>query len=135
MRQTALNAIHKSLGARMVEFGGWEMPVHYEGIVAEHEAVRKHAGIFDLQHMGRLRLTGKDRARFLEGLVTQAVASAKPGMARYSVVVGEDGNALDDIIFYTLPEAIIVIVNAGNRERIVAHFEKANPDVETEPAE
>jgi aminomethyltransferase len=124
LRQTALNAVHKSFGARMVEFGGWEMPVHYEGIVAEHEAVRKHAGIFDLQHMGRLRLTGKDRARFLEGLVTQAVASAKPGMARYSVVVGEDGNALDDIIFYTLPESIIVIVNAGNRDRIVEHFTK-----------
>lgn len=124
MRQTALNAKHRSLGARLVEFGGWEMPVHYEGIVAEHEAVRKHAGLFDLQHMGRLRLTGKDRAKFLEGLVTQAVATAKPGQARYSIVVNEEGNALDDIIFYTLPEAIIVIVNAGNRERIVEHFTK-----------
>ncbi len=125
MKQTALNAKHRSLGARLVEFGGWEMPVHYEGgIVAEHEAVRKGAGLFDLQHMGRLRLTGKDRASFLEGLVTQAVASAKPGMARYSVVVNEEGNALDDIIFYTLPESIIVIVNAGNRDRIVEHFTK-----------
>lgn len=124
MRTTALNAKHKSLGARMVEFGGWEMPVHYTSIVAEHEAVRKHAGLFDLQHMGRLRLTGKDRAAFLEGLVTQAVASAKPGMARYSIVVNEQGFAMDDIIFYTLPESIIVIVNAGNRERIVEHFQK-----------
>jgi aminomethyltransferase len=124
MRQTALNAKHKSLGARMVEFGGWEMPVHYTSIVAEHESVRTKAGLFDLQHMGRLRLTGADRAAFLEGLVTQAVASAKPGMARYSVVVNEQGFALDDIIFYTLPESIIVIVNAGNRERIVAHFQE-----------
>jgi aminomethyltransferase len=105
----------------MVEFGGWEMPVHYEGIVAEHEAVRTKAGLFDLQHMGRLRLTGKDRVAFLEGLVTQAVATAKPGQARYSIVVDEQGHALDDIIFYTLPESLIVIVNAGNRERILAH--------------
>ncbi|HZU96755.1 MAG TPA: glycine cleavage system aminomethyltransferase GcvT [Planctomycetota bacterium] len=125
MKHTALNAKHRSLGARMVEFGGWEMPVHYEGgIVAEHEAVRKHAGLFDLQHMGRLRLTGKDRAAFLDRVVTQAVATAKPGMARYSIVVNEEGNALDDIIFYTLPESIVVVVNAGNRERIVEHFRK-----------
>lgn len=124
MNTTALNAKHKALGARMVEFGGWEMPVHYTGIVAEHEAVRKKAGLFDLQHMGRLRLTGKDRAAFLEGLVTQAVATAKPGQARYSVVVNDQGFAMDDIIFYTLPEAVIVIVNAGNRVRIVEHFQK-----------
>jgi aminomethyltransferase len=124
MLTTALNAKHKTLGARMVEFGGWEMPVQYGSIVEEHEAVRTKAGLFDLQHMGRLRLTGRDRVAFLEGLITQAVGSAKPGMARYSLVTNDDGNALDDIIFYTLPESLIVIVNAGNRERIIDHFEK-----------
>lgn len=123
MRTTALNARHRSLGARMVEFGGWDMPVQYGSIVEEHEAVRTKAGLFDLQHMGRLRLTGKDRVAFLEGLVTQAVGTAKPGMARYSVMTNDQGNALDDIIFYTLPESLIVIVNAGNRERIVAHMQ------------
>ncbi|MBI3723393.1 hypothetical protein HY251_05490 [bacterium] len=117
MHQTALNAKHKSHGARMVEFGGWEMPVHYESIVLEHETVRTKAGLFDLQHMGRLRLTGKDRVAFLEGIITQAVASAKPGMARYSLVTNEQGHALDDIIFYTLPESLVVIVNAGRKDK------------------
>ena len=63
MNKTALNAKHRAHGARLVEFGGWEMPVHYEGIIVEHNHVREGVGLFDLQHMGRLRLTGPDRAR------------------------------------------------------------------------
>ena len=123
MRQTALNARHKVSARGWSSSAAGRCPSSTRSIVEEHEVVRTKAGLFDLQHMGRLRLTGRDRVKFLEGLVTQAVGSAKPGMARYSIVTDEKGHALDDIIFYTLPECLIVIVNAGNRERIVAHMQ------------
>ncbi|MCO5172223.1 MAG: glycine cleavage system aminomethyltransferase GcvT [Planctomycetes bacterium] len=119
MHRTALNAKHRALGARMVEFAGWEMPVQYEGIVSEHACVRERVGLFDLQHMGRLRLTGPDRARALDRFVTNDVQGTPVGRARYAVITGEDGNALDDAIYYVLPEAIILVVNASNRERVL----------------
>ena len=119
MHKTALNAKHKALGARMVEFAGWEMPVQYEGIVAEHAVVRERVGLFDLQHMGRLRLTGPDRARALDRFLTNDVQGTPPGRARYAVVTDEQGLALDDAIYYVLPEAIILVVNASNRDRVL----------------
>ncbi|RMG09964.1 MAG: glycine cleavage system aminomethyltransferase GcvT [Planctomycetota bacterium] len=119
MNRTALNARHRALGARMIEFGGWEMPVHYEGILAEHAAVRERAGLFDLQHMGRLRLTGPDRARALDRFLTNDVPGTKPGRARYAVMCAEDGGAIDDCIYYVLPEAILLVVNASNREAVL----------------
>ena len=119
MKKTALNAKHREHGARMVEFGGWEMPIHYEGIVAEHAVVREGAGLFDLQHMGRLRLTGPDRAAALDRFLTNDVAGTPVGRARYAVIAREDGNALDDCIYYVLPEAILLVVNASNREAVL----------------
>lgn len=119
MHKTALNAKHKALGARMVEFAGWEMPVQYEGIVAEHAVVRERVGLFDLQHMGRLRLTGPDRARALDRFLTNDVQGTPPGRARYAVVTNEEGLALDDAIYYVLPESIILVVNASNRDRVL----------------
>lgn len=119
MKTTALHAKHQQHGAKLVEFGGWEMPVQYEGIVAEHKRVREGAGLFDLQHMGRLRLTGPDRARALDRFLSNAVVGTKVGRAKYAVVTAEDGTAIDDAIFYVLPEAIILIVNASNREAVL----------------
>jgi aminomethyltransferase len=119
LNKTALNAKHREHGARMVEFGGWEMPVQYQSIVAEHALVREGAGLFDLQHMGRLRFTGPDRARALDRFLTNDVPATKLGRARYAVICSEDGNALDDCIYYVLPEAIVLIVNASNREAVL----------------
>lgn len=119
MHKTALNAKHREHGARLVEFGGWEMPVQYSGIVAEHEIVRNHAGLFDLQHMGRLKFTGPDRAAALDSLLSNDVPSTKAGRAKYAVICLEDGNALDDAIFYVLHEAIVLVVNASNREAVL----------------
>jgi aminomethyltransferase len=119
MNKTALNAKHRALGAKMVEFGGWEMPVQYEGILAEHACVRERVGLFDLQHMGRLRLTGPDRARALDRFLTNDVQGTPPGRARYAVITNEQGNAIDDAIYYILPEAIILVVNASNREKVL----------------
>jgi aminomethyltransferase len=113
--KTTLNARHRAHGARMVEFGGWDMPVQYEGIVAEHSCVREKAGLFDLGHMGRLKLTGPDRARALDRFLTNDVQGTPPGRAKYAVITNEQGRAIDDAIFYVLPEAIILIVNASNR--------------------
>ena len=119
MNRTALFAKHQALGARLVEFGGWEMPVQYEGIVVEHQAVREGVGLFDLQHMGRLRLTGPDRAAALGRFVTNDVPGTQVGRAKYCVITAEDGTAIDDAIFYVLPEAIILVVNASNRETVL----------------
>ena len=120
MAKTPLNEKHRALGARMVEFGGWDMPVQYEGIVAEHTCVRERAGLFDLGHMGRLRLTGPDRAKALDRFLTNDVQGTPPGRAKYAVITNEQGKAIDDAIFYVLPEAIILIVNASNREAVLA---------------
>jgi aminomethyltransferase len=120
VNKTALNAKHRALGAKMVEFGGWDMPVQYEGILAEHACVRERVGLFDLQHMGRLRLTGPDRARALDRFLTNDVQGTPPGRARYAVVTNEQGTAIDDAIYYVLPESIILVVNASNREKVLA---------------
>lgn len=119
MQRTALNAWHRAHGGRMVEFGGWEMPVQYEGIVAEHKVVREGVGLFDLQHMGRLRLTGPDRARALDRFLTNDVPATPVGRARYAVITDEQGKAIDDAIYYVLPEAILLVVNASNREAVL----------------
>ncbi|MBL4850491.1 MAG: glycine cleavage system aminomethyltransferase GcvT [Planctomycetes bacterium] len=119
MNKTALNEKHRAHGAKLIDFGGWEMPVHYQGIVKEHLLVRSGAGLFDLQHMGRLRFTGPDRAAALDRFLTNAVSKTKVGHARYAIVTTEAGTALDDCIYYVLPEAIVLIVNASNREAVL----------------
>jgi glycine cleavage system T protein (aminomethyltransferase) len=118
--RTALNAKHRAAGARMVAFAGWDMPVQYAGgIQAEAKCVRERAGLFDLQHMGRLRLTGPDRAAALDKFLTNDVVGTGPGLARYAVLTNEEGTAIDDAIYYVLPEAILLVVNASNRDAVL----------------
>jgi len=129
---TALNKKHREHGARLVEFGGWEMPLQYEGIVAEHKLVRERAGLFDLQHMGRLRLTGPDRARALDAFLTNDVPATKKGRARYAVICQEDGNAIDDCIYYVLAESILLVARIAEAEprhlaRIMQTIRSARP--------
>jgi len=123
LRRTALFEVHRTLGARIVPFGGFEMPVQYAGILAEHEAVRKRAGLFDLSHMAQFELRGNDVAAWADTLTVNHVATMKPYRARYNIFTNAAGGAHDDVIFYRLPERWLVIVNAGNAHKMWAHLE------------
>lgn len=118
LRRTALFDVHRALGARIVPFGGFEMPVQYAGILAEHDAVRKRAGMFDLSHMAQFELRGADAAAWADALTTNHVATIKPFGARYNVFTNAAGGALDDVIFYRLPDRWLVIVNAANAAKM-----------------
>jgi aminomethyltransferase len=108
----------------MVEFGGWHMPVQYKSIIDEHHAVRRAAGLFDIAHMGRLRLTGPDRVRLLDHLLTNDVVSLQPGQVRYSLICREDGGVLDDVLVTRFDDWHLLVVNASNRQKIVAWIER-----------
>jgi aminomethyltransferase len=128
LARTPLYDWHAAHGGRMVEFGGWSMPVQYTSIVAEHLATRTAVGLFDISHMGRLRFDGPDAARFLDGLVTRRVADLAPGQIRYALITNEAGGILDDVLVYRLADAAggtyyLMVVNASNRPKIVAWIE------------
>lgn len=122
--RTPFHDWHVAHGGRMVEFGGWHMPVQYSSIIDEHHAVRRAAGLFDIAHMGRLRFTGPDTVRFLDHLLTNDVASLKPGQVRYSLVTNEAGGVLDDVLVYRLAHCHMLVVNASNRLKIVDWIER-----------
>src|ERR1700681_4111402 len=109
--QTPLNALHRRLGARMVDFAGWDMPVQYpSGILAEHQAVRSGCGIFDLSHMGRVFVRGPDALALAQECCTRDLSAIRPGEAAYSVVCLPDGGILDDVIAYVLGHAEVLFV-------------------------
>lgn len=121
--RTPLYSWHAAHGARLVPFGGWEMPVQYSSIVDEHTATRAAAGVFDISHMGRLNFTGPGAAAFLDRLLTNSVLTLKPGQIRYSLVVNESGGVLDDVLVYRTPAADhtdhMLVVNASNRPKLL----------------
>ncbi|MGH7475384.1 MAG: glycine cleavage system aminomethyltransferase GcvT [Longimicrobiales bacterium] len=118
LARTPLHDEHVDLGARMVPFAGFEMPVHYaSGIVAEHRAVREAAGLFDVSHMGELEIRGPDALRLVQRVTTNDAASLAVGQAQYSVLCQEDGGALDDCLVYRLSDRFMIVVNASTRER------------------
>lgn len=115
MHQTPLDATHRALGARMIPFAGWEMPVQYRGLVEEHVAVRTAAGLFDLSHMGELYLSGADAAAALDHALVTAPSRLAVGRAHYSMICAPDGAVLDDLIVYRLEaERFLVVANASN---------------------
>ena len=119
LRRTALHDAHLALGARMVPFGGFEMPVQYSSILKEHDAVRKRAGLFDLSHMGQFTLTGEGVGAWAESLTVNKVANMKPGQARYNIFTNERGGAHDDVIFYRLDDnRWLLVVNASNADKM-----------------
>jgi aminomethyltransferase len=122
MMKTVLNSAHQRHGARLVEFGGFEMPVWYSGLTAEHHAVRQRAGVFDLCHMGRFEIVGDDPIAALDKVVTQDVSRMKKGQVRYSLVCNDEGGVLDDILIYRLPDRLWLVVNAGNRDKLLTWF-------------
>jgi aminomethyltransferase len=126
-RRTALYDEHVRAGARLIPFGGFEMPVQYASILREHQAVRHRAGLFDLSHMGQFVLEGDAVAEWAEGLTINAVATMKPWQARYNVFTNERGGAHDDVIFYRLPDRWLLVVNASNAEKMWSHLQSSLP--------
>lgn len=128
LKRTPLTDRHAALGARMTEFAGFWMPVHYTGVLAEHRAVREAAGLFDLSHMGEFRFEGPDAAANLQRLTTNDVSRLAPGQAQYTLLCNERGGVVDDCLLYLLHEgSYLLVVNAANiqkdREWIRARLE------------
>ena len=123
--RTPLFEEHRDLGARMVPFAGWEMPVQYAGIVDEHHAVRQRSGMFDVSHMGRFEVHGPGAARFLRYISTWDMIRLAAGEGHYSAACREDGGILDDIyVFCLAPERYLVVVNASNAEKMRNRMER-----------
>lgn len=129
LKRTPLYDAHMAAGATMVDFGGWEMPIQYpEGIVAEHLYDRRHCGIFDVSHMGRLIVEGPDRLAFLQKVLSNNAADLMPGRAQYCMIPDETGGAVDDAYLYMFTEDnYMVVVNASNTDKDLQHFSKYLP--------
>ncbi|AZI43032.1 glycine cleavage system aminomethyltransferase GcvT [Deinococcus psychrotolerans] len=123
LRRTPLHAAHLRAGARMVPFGGWDMPVQYAGVKAEHAAVRESAGMFDVSHMGEFRVTGPDAEAFLQYVTTNDLSKLRPGRAQYNWLPGETGGLVDDIYIYRVSaDEFFMVVNASNIAKDWAHL-------------
>lgn len=118
MKRTPLYECHQEAGARLVDFAGWEMPVQYQGVIEEHRSVRTGAGLFDVSHMGEIRVRGPQAESFLQGITPNDVSKLAPGRAHYSGLLTPDGTYVDDLLIYRLgAEEFLVVVNASNAER------------------
>lgn len=138
MKRTPLYAAHRRAGARMVQFAGWEMPVQYAGVIAEHLAVRSHAGLFDVSHMGEIEVRGAGAEAFCQQVSANDVSRLKVCQAQYNLLLNEDGGVVDDVILYrTEPNRFLICVNAANtdkdfcwlREHVSASVEVENVSV------
>jgi aminomethyltransferase len=129
MRQTPLIAQHRAAGAKLVDFAGWEMPIHYSGVVDEYQTVRTKAGLFDVSHMGRIVMSGPAAQLFLQKVTTNDVAALQPRHAQYSMVCNHQGGVKDDIFVYRLaePNAYLLCVNASNRDKILSWLLEQSP--------
>lgn len=118
LKKTSLYEKHKEMGAKFLEFGGWDMPLEYEGIIKEHESVRNSAGIFDVSHMGEVIIKGNDSEKFIQKLVTNDIASMKDYEAIYTLMCYEDGGVVDDLLVYKFNNTkFLLVINAGNIEK------------------
>ena len=134
-RRTALYETHQALGARCIDFGGWEMPVQYSGIVDEHRAVREACGLFDISHMGELMVGGARAAEFLDYALTNTVSKLAVGNAQYSLMCNDRGGVLDDLYVYRVAKDVYLLVVNASRitedlaelQRLVAEFESPQP--------
>jgi aminomethyltransferase len=117
LRETPLHDRHVALGARMVPFAGWEMPVQYEGVIPEHRAVRSDAGVFDVSHMGEIEVEGPTARHLLQSTLSNDIDRLAPGAAQYTLLTTDDGGIVDDLIVYRLDEfRFLLVVNASNRD-------------------
>jgi len=127
LKKTPLHSEHKKLGAKMTDFGGFEMPVQYGGIRQEHLAVRKHAGLFDVSHMGELFITGPESLALIQKITINDASVLEPGKAQYSAMCYENGGIVDDLLVYMLNEnKYMLVVNASNIEKDLEWIQKQN---------
>ena len=121
LKRTPLHDRHVALGARMVPFAGWEMPVQYDGVIPEHLAVRRDRGVFDVSHMGQFHVEGPRQAELLQSLLSNNLSRLADGEAQYTLLTNESGGIVDDLIAYRLgPFHTLLVVNAGNRDAAYA---------------
>jgi len=123
LKKTPLNARHRASGARMVPFGGWDMPVEYSGLAAEHLAVRERVGVFDVSHMGEIEVAGKDALAAVQRISCNDASRLQVGQAQYSGLMTTQGTFVDDLLVYRLaPAHFLLVVNASNIEKDYAHI-------------
>src|SRR4026209_1340455 len=123
-----LHTRHVALGARMVPFAGWEMPVQYEGVIAEHRAVRTDCGVFDVSHMGELHVHGPTAEMFLQEMLSNDLGKVSDGGAQYTLLTDERGGIVDDLIVYRFAHGqFMVVVNASNREPVYEWLKEREP--------
>ncbi|MGE4660692.1 MAG: glycine cleavage system aminomethyltransferase GcvT [Arenicellales bacterium] len=132
VKRTPLNDLYQELGAKMVAFAGYEMPVHYPaGIISEHHHVRKSAGLFDVSHMGQIRVSGENAASWLETLLPTDLIDLEESIQRYSFLTNDSGGIIDDLMVYRLDNEYCLVVNAANKEDdLTLMYERATPGVE-----
>lgn len=124
MKLSPLADLHRELGARLVPFAGWEMPIMYDSIIAEHLAVRESLGIFDISHMGQIFVSGEDAEKWLEEMLTNRVSKLEIGEAHYTFLLNENGGVIDDLILYRLgEESYLLVVNASKIAEDMAWLE------------
>lgn len=127
LKRTPFYPLHHAHGARLIDFGGFEMPVQYSGIRDEHEAVRDHLGLFDVSHMGEVRVTGPQALPFIQHITINDASKLVTGQAQYTVMCYENGGIVDDLLVYRLgAEKYMLVINAANREKDVAWMKKNN---------
>lgn len=121
MQHTPLITHHRACGAKLVDFAGWEMPIQYSGVVDEYHTVRSRVGLFDVSHMGRMRIAGTDAVSFLQHVTTNDVGKLAVSQAQYSMVCNENGGIKDDVFVYRVAsDEFLLCVNASNREKILS---------------
>tara|TARA_B110000008_G_scaffold277813_1_gene320014 strand:+ start:8675 stop:9748 length:1074 start_codon:yes stop_codon:yes gene_type:complete len=127
MKQLVLSEIHESIGGKMVEFAGYNMPVQYEGVKAEHHTVRNEVGVFDVSHMGEVFVSGEKSLDFLQYITSNDVSKLTPGKIQYTCLPNADGGIVDDFLLYMLEEnSYLLVVNASNMEKDLAWINKHN---------
>lgn len=133
LKKTALYGVHQKLDARFTDFGGWDMPLKYGSELDEHHAVRNAVGVFDLSHMGEVRVTGPQAAEYLDHALISKLSAVKIGKAKYSMICTESGGIIDDLITYRLGEnEFLIVPNAGNVDNVVSALQSRTDGFEVE---
>jgi len=120
LKQTPLLEKHRALGAKIVPFAGWQMPVSYKGIIEEHKAVRNNVGLFDIGHMGLIKIEGDEALALIQKVATNDAAKLEPNQCQYSVLCNESGGTIDDVLVYRLPMSYLIVANASNMDKVLA---------------